>query len=399
MFRQLSTSSVILLAFIFLLSLSLRGPVVGIAPILERLQADLALPSSALGLLTSLPLLCFALFAPIASWLGRKQGIEKTLLWGALLILLGILLRSAGFLTSLYCGVILIGAGIALANVLLPILLKRDFQDHIFVFTAIYVLMMNLGGALMAGSVIPIALLSEQWLGDQWPSWSTALASQALFILLPILLWLKLPKQQTNAPPQQASRSVWRSPLAWLLTLFLALNSVINYVVNAWIPTILIAKDFSPVTAGLYQGYIQFSGVIPALILPFLQRFLSSKRQLTSLSIVATLLALVGFTVFPAWSIVWSVSFGFGSTLGFIIGLSFISLRTQSVHEAATLSGMAQLVGYLLAASGPVLIGALFDWLGEWQTPLYVLVGLCVIWSILGWYASPHESSEEVENA
>lgn len=392
MTRQFSASSMILLGFIFLLSLSLRGPIVGIAPILEYLQADLSLPSSALGLLTSLPLLCFALFAPVASWLGRKQGIETTLLWGALLILLGILLRSAGFLSSLYGGVILIGAGIAMGNVLLPILLKRDFKDHIFVLTAIYVLMMNLGGAFMAGSVIPVALLSEQWLGNQWPSWSTALASQAIFILLPILLWFKLPRQHTSAPKQQAPRPIWRSPLAWLLTLFLALNSVLNYVVNTWIPTILVAKDFSPVTAGLYQGYIQFAGVIPALTLPFLQRFLSSKRQLTSLAIITTLLALVGFTLFPSWSLMWSFSFGFGSTLGFIIGLSFISLRTHSVHEAAALSGMAQFIGYLLAAAGPVLIGALYDWLGQWQTPLYVLIGVSLIWAILGWFASPHDS-------
>ena len=391
MFRKLSASSSVLLAFIFLLSLSLRGPVVGIAPILDLLQTDLDLPNSALGLLTSLPLLCFAIFAPVASWLGHRQGIEKTLLLSALLILCGILLRSIGALSGLYSGVIFIGAGIAISNVLLPILLKRDFQNHIFILTAIYVLMMNLGGALMAGSVIPISLLSEHWFGDQWPSWSTALASQALFVLLPIFLWFKLPNQQTDVPPPRASRPVWRSPIAWLLAMFLALNSVINYTVNTWIPTILIAKNFSPVTAGLYQGYIQIAGVIPALILPLLQRFFTSKRQLSILSVLTTLLALFGFTVYPAGSLLWSICFGFGTTLGFIVGLSFISLRTGSLHEASALSGMAQLTGYLLAAAGPVLIGSLFDAIGDWQIPLYFLIGLCLIWTILGWYASPED--------
>ena len=251
MYRQFSPTSLVLLAFIFLLSLSLRGPVVGIAPVLDRLQVDLSLPNAALGLLTSLPLLCFAIFAPVASWLSHKQGIEKTLLLSALLILFGILLRSVGFLIGLYGGVILIGAGIAISNVLLPIVLKRDFKDHIFVLTAIYVLMMNLGGALMTGSAIPMALFSEQWFQGQLPSWSVALASQALFILLPIIIWFFLPKQRTDTPQQQASTPIWCSPVAWLLAMFLALNSVINYALNAWIPTILMAKDFSPVTAGL----------------------------------------------------------------------------------------------------------------------------------------------------
>lgn len=394
MIRKLSASSLFLLTFIFLLSLSLRGPVVGIAPMLEKLQHDLVLPSFALGLLMSLPLLCFALFAPAASWLSRTQGIEKALMLSVLLIFSGIILRSSGYLTSLYCGVILIGIGIAISNVLLPIVLKRDFQDHIFVLTAIYVLMMNLGGALMTGSVIPVSLLSEEWFGDQWPSWSIALASQALFLLLPMFVWFKLPKQQTNVSKKTSSSAVWRSPLAWLLAMFLALNSVINYSVNTWIPTILISKGFSPVDAGLYQGYIQIAGVIPALILPVLQRVFGSNRQLSSISVLSTLLALVGFTFVPEWSAIWSVCFGFGVTLGFIVGLSFISLRAENLHEATALSGMAQLSGYLLAATAPVLIGALFDVVGEWQMPLNLLIGICVVWAVLGWYASPHEPRE-----
>lgn len=395
MTRSLATSTS-LLAFIFLLSLSLRGPVVAMAPMLTPIQSDLALSSSALGLLISLPLLCFALFAPLASWLGQRAGIEKALMLAAVLILLGIVLRSLGLLTSLYTGVVLIGAGIAIGNVLLPILLKRDFPSHILTLTAIYVLMMNLGGALMAGSAVPIALLSEHWLGTSWPSWSSALLSQAGFIVLPILLWFKLPRRPFDSSFLQVAppRPVWRSPLAWLLTLFIALNSTINYVMNAWIPTILIAKGHSAVDAGLYQSYIQFAGIFPALVLPFLQRFYRSERQLTGLAIIATLAGMAGFTFAPALAALWSLCFGFGSTLGFIIGLSLISLRTHSVKEATALSGMAQFVGYLIAAEGPVLFGALFDWCQDWQIPLYLLIALGIVWAILGWYASPASDVE-----
>lgn len=391
---KLSRDALLLLGFIMLMSLSLRGPVVGIAPIIEIIENDLKLSSSASGMLTTLPLLAFAIFAPLAAWLSRHQGIEKTLLIGALSIALGMVLRSVGMLPPLYLGVIFIGAGIAVGNVLLPVLLKRDFPTQIVQFTAIYVLMMNVGGTLMTGTAVPLTLLSDQLLGAQWPSWSFALGCQLLVIALPLILFFWLPKKagNTSAPSQNvAESSVWRSPIAWLLTMFLALDSVINYIVNAWVPTIMISNGFKPVTAGLYHSYIQAAGTIPALTLPFIQRILPSKRQLSCLSTIATLISMMGFAFAPALSAVWSFVFGFGVTLGYVVGLSLISLRTDSLKQAAALSGMAQLVGYLLAAAGPVAMGALHDWQGSWQLGLYCLIGLCAVWVVLGWYASPKE--------
>ncbi len=390
-----SRDALLLLGFIMLMSLSLRGPVVGIAPLIEFIEQDLHLSSSQSGLLTALPLLAFAIFAPAAAWLSRHQGIEKTLFIGAISIAVGMILRSMGVLPPMYLGVVFIGAGIAVGNVLLPVLLKRDFSTQIVQLTAIYVLMMNVGGTVMTGSAVPLSFLSERLFGDLWPSWSFALGAQLLIIALPLALWIWLPKKDRGgaAPtPSSTESSVWRSPVAWLLAMFLAMDSVINYIVNAWAPTIMIDNGFAPVTAGLYHSYIQAAGTVPALILPFLQRILPSKRQLSCLSTFATLISLLGFAFLPALSAVWSFIFGFGVTMGYVVGLSLISIRTSSLKQAAALSGMAQLIGYLLAAAGPVAMGALHDWQGNWQMVLYCLIGMSLIWVLLGWYSSAEDS-------
>lgn len=382
----------LLLSFIFVMALSLRGPVVGIAPLIDVVESSLHLSSSASGLLTTLPILAFALCAPLATFLGRRYGLEFALLLGSIAIALGILLRSADALPSLYVGVTFVGIGIAIGNVLLPILLKRDFPNHILQLTAVYVLMMNLGGAFMTGFAVPVAQWAPTWL-PQLAGWSSALLSHLIFILPALVLWFVIPKHTTSAAPtQSAPKPMWRSPLAWTITLFLALDSVLNYIVNAWIPTILAAKGYDATTAGLYHSYIQTAGMIPALTLPLLKRYFGSPRQLAGIAIMATLISLLGYAFAPSLAALWSFLFGFGCTLGFVMGLSLISLRTDSVREAAALSGMAQLVGYLMAAAGPVTIGALFDWTQDWQYPLYVLIAIVVVWAIIGWFASAQES-------
>lgn len=392
MFASLQRRDWLLLSFIFVMALSLRGPVVGIAPLIDAVESALSLSSSASGLLTTLPILAFALCAPLATFLGHRYGLEFALLLGSIAIAVGISLRSVDALPSLYLGVTFVGVGIAIGNVLLPILLKRDFPQHILQLTAIYVLMMNLGGAFMTGFAVPIAQWSPTWL-PQLAGWSAALLSHLLFILPALLLWFWIPKHHAvTAPSTQAPKPMWRSTLAWIITLFLALDSVLNYIVNAWIPTILAAKGFDATTAGLYHSYVQSAGMIPALALPLLKRYFGSPRQLASIAIVATLTSLLGYAFAPALSALWSFLFGFGCTLGFVMGLSLISLRTDSVRDAAALSGMAQLVGYLMAAAGPVTIGALYDWTQDWQYPLYVLIGIVVLWAVIGWFASAQES-------
>lgn len=382
-----------LLLFIFLVALSLRGPVTGLPPLLDRIRADLHLSSSQSGLLTSLPLLAFAFFAPVASWLTRFFSIERILATGVGLIAVGMVIRAFGSISTLYVGAVFIGAGIAIGNVLLPSLLKREFASYVVQLTAIYVLMMSIGGFLMSSLAVPLSQFAEQPnFSLPMSGWSFALACQTLMIVVPLVIWFSgkiplhpAPKTASNEPTQ----AIWRSVTAWQVAGFLAFNSLLNYSVVAWVPSILIDYGYADSTAGLYQGYLQLAGALPTLILaPFLNR-LGSHRRLCLFATVLTCLSLLGFLLLPSWSGLWSVVFGFGISMGFILGLSFVSLRTHSPKHAAALSGMAQLMGYTLAAIGPYFIGVLYDRQHAWQGPLYVMLGIGCVWMLLGWLASP----------
>ncbi|MEP7728851.1 MFS transporter [Marinomonas primoryensis] len=387
-----------LLLFIFLVALNLRGPVTGLPPLLDRISQDLQLSSTQLGLMTSLPLLAFALFAPVTSWLTRYFQIERLLASGVGLIAIGMIIRSFGSINTLYLGAVFIGAGIAIGNVLLPSLLKREFPNYIVQLTAIYVLMMSIGGFLMSSFAVPLSLFAEQnpivlpMASSSMSGWSFALICQMALILLPLIAWFCFKITQHQIPQTgtvEITQKVWRSVTAWQVAGFLAFNSLINYIVVAWVPSILINNGYTDSTAGLYQGYLQLAGALPSLILaPFLSR-LGSHRRLCLSATSLTCLSVFGFLFLPNWSGLWSACFGFGTSMGFILGLSFVGLRTNSPKQAAALSGMAQLIGYTLAAVGPVLIGALYDWQGSWQAPLYVILMICIIWIMLGWMASP----------
>lgn len=387
-----------LLIFIFLISLNLRGPVTGLPPLLDRISQDLQLTSSQSGLLTSVPLLAFALFAPVASWLTRHFKIERILASGVGMIALGMMVRSLGSISTLYIGAVLIGIGIAIGNVLLPSLLKREFPNYIVQLTAIYVLMMSLGGFMMSSFAVPLSLIAEQ--PDfilPMSGWSFALACQGLLVLLPILVWFTCKITQHNTAEIKAKEiptNLWKSTTAWQVAGFLAVNSLINYMVVAWLPAILVSYHYTDSIAGLYQGYLQLAGVLPSLLLaPFIKR-LGSLRRLCLGATSLTFLSLLGFLLIPTWSGVWSVCFGFGVSMAFILGMSFVSVRTNTPKQAAALSGMAQLIGYTLAAVGPVLIGALHDWYYSWNPPLYAFLCITLLWIILGWLASPKPSSQ-----
>lgn len=385
--------AIYLLLFIFLIALNLRGPVTGLAPLLERIKTDLLLNSSQSGLLTSLPLLAFAFFAPVASWLSRHFQIERILALSIGCILLGMVIRSFGLISSLFLGSVFIGAGIAIGNVMLPSLLKREFPNHIIQLTALYVLMMSVGGFVMSSSAVPLSsLIENQTISLPMSSWSFALACQSIMILLPILVWFKLDvKEQipSSVHYEDANVKMWRSKTAWQVASFLAMNSLINYIVVTWISSILVSYGYGDSTAGLYQGYLQLAGALPSVLLaPFMHKF-KSHLKLCFLATGLTFLSILGFCFVPTLSVLWSITFGFGISMGYILGLSFVGIRTRTPKQASALSAMSQLIGYTLAALGPVLIGALYDWRQAWDLSLYSILLLCFIWIFLGWLASP----------
>ncbi|EBP3343955.1 CynX/NimT family MFS transporter [Salmonella enterica subsp. enterica] len=373
----------LLIAGILMIATTLRVTFTGAAPLLETIRSDYGLSTAQTGLLTTLPLLAFALVSPLAAGIARRFGMERSLFAAMLLICAGIALRSLPSAALLFAGTAIIGCGIALGNVLLPGLIKRDFSQHVARLTGAYSLTMGAAAALGSALVVPLALHGFDWRG--------ALLMLMLFPLLAFLIWL--PQWRTTRSANLSSsralheRGIWRSPLAWQVTLFLGLNSLIYYVIIGWLPTILISHGYSEAQAGSLHGLLQLATAAPGLAIPLILPRFNDQRRIAALVSLLCAVGAAGLWFVPGQAIIWTLLFGFGSGATMILGLTFIGLRASSAHQAAALSGMAQSVGYLLAACGPPVMGKLHDASGSWYLPLSGVTVLAIIMAIFGLYA------------
>ena len=372
----LHRSSGLLLTGIILIASTLRAPITGVAPVLGMIRETTRISAAHAGILTTLPLVAFAAISPFGAVLAREYGMERSLFGALLLIVVGVGLRSVGSVWGLFIGTAILGAGIAVANVLLPSLLKRDFSARITSLTGVYTFTAGLISAVASATVVPVAHLPGS-------SWRLALASVSIFPLVALVAWLpqlRLHSAATrDAPAGPHGGPVWQSPLAWQVTAFLGLTSLIYYVVVSWIPTILVGAGYPAGTAASLQGLSQLAVALPGLILGPTVRRMKDQRALAIGLSLATCLSLLGFWQVPALAALWVVLFGFSAGAAFALGLAFVSLRTSHSHQAAALSGMAQCLGYGLAAVGPPLAGLAHDATGGWS----VALGPCVITALL----------------
>ncbi|WP_338879676.1 MFS transporter [Achromobacter veterisilvae] len=374
----------LLIAGILCIATALRAPITGVPPLIGMLREQLGLNSTAAGMLITLPLLAFAVVSLFAAGLARRHGLERTLFAALLLIAGGIGVRTLGPAWSLYLGTAVIGAGIAIGNVLLPSLLKRDFPQRVAGLTSAYVLTMSLAAGLASAIAIPLANLSDA-------TWRFSTGCLLLIPVVGVLLWLPQLANHT-APAASTAHAphggrLWRSPLAWQVTLYLGINSFVFYVGVSWLPAILREAGYTAERAGTLHGLLQLMSAAPALFLAPVVRRMKDQRAAAFCSAAASFAAMLGLIAAPGWATLWIVLLGLGTGGGIILGLAFVGLRASHAQQAAALSGMAQCVGYLFAATGPALMGAMHDALGGWDVALGVCAALCVAMAIAGLYA------------
>ncbi|MDH2293680.1 MFS transporter [Cobetia sp. 1AS1] len=387
--RRLSHPAV-LIAGILLIAMNLRAPFTSIAPLLERLQAALGFNATAAGLLMILPLLAFVVVSPWVPRLARGLGLERSLFLALVVIAAGIALRVQGSMLALYLGIGLIGAGIAVGNVLLPSLVKRSFAQHVALLTSCYVLTMGIMAAIASALMVPLAQGSSA-------GWQYAML---IVVVLPLVTmgvwWPQLSRRSLPAAAKVAEKgaarpvrqaAVWHSPLAWQVTLFMGINSLLFYTVNSWLPSMLADNGFSAEKAGSLHGLLQLASAFPGLILVPLMPRLKDQRLIAFATPCMSLVGFIGLWLMPEWALVWVLLLGAGSGASFILALSFMGLRARDAMQSASLSSMAQTLGYLLAAMGPPLIGALYDMQGNWQLALMVCAVLSVLMAGVGWLA------------
>ena len=370
----------LLIAGILFIASTLRVTFTGAAPLLDAIRADYGLSTAQTGMLTTLPLLAFGLVSPLAAGVGRRLGIERSLLVALVLICLGIGLRSLPSTALLFGGTAIIGCGIALGNVLLPGLIKRDFSQHVARMTGAYSITMGGAAALGSAMVVPLALAGFGWHG--------ALLMLMVFPLLALLVWLPQTRKTATAPLTGSgamhNRGIWRSALAWQVTLFLGINSLVYYVIIGWLPAILQSLGYSEAQAGSLHGLLQLATAAPGLAIPLILHRLKDQRAIAIIVALMCAISACGLWFWPGQAVVWTLIFGFGSGATMILGLTFIGLRANSAHQAAALSGMAQTIGYLLAACGPPLMGKIHDANGDWQIPLIAVALISVVMALFG---------------
>ncbi|TDE57996.1 MFS transporter [Nonomuraea mesophila] len=346
---------------------NLRPSLTGVGPLLDRVQADLQLAPAVAGLLSTLPLLAFAVISPVVPRLAARWGPER-LLWTALVVLtLGIAVRWVPATIGLFAGTVLIGAGIAVGNVLLPSLIKRDFPTRVGLLTSAYATVMGAVAAVASGVAVPISQVAPG-------GWSTALGCWIVLALVAVVLWL--PQVRTSQPASEAIRGhrlPWGSALAWAVTAFMGLQSLGFYVVVTWLPQVFQDSGVSAAGAGWLLFLFQAVAVLTSLAVPATLRWARDQRAVATVSSVVLLAGYLGLLVAPGWALLWSVVLGLGGGACLVLALAFLSLRAQDATVAGALSAMAQSIGYLLAAAGPVIFGLLHTVSSGWQAPIILM--------------------------
>ncbi|MEU1779435.1 MFS transporter [Streptomyces abikoensis] len=374
---------------IVLASLNMRAALAGVSPLMSEIGGHFHLSAATSSLVTTIPLVFMGLGSIVAPRLARRFGTEAVLCGALLLLCGGILLRVAPPVVALFAGCALVGTAIALLNVLMPGLVKRDFPDRAASMTALYSTTLILGATGSAALSVPL----ENALGG----WRGSLASWALLAAVAALVWLPqavLTRRGAARPDAPAAGPaatngdgprLTRSPLAWQVTLMMGTQSLIAYVCIAWMPTIFTDHGMSKGGAGLVYAFYTLVQMAGSFFVPLLAGRMRDQR-VPVVAVVALMAAgVTGLLIAPvagAW--VWATLMGVaqGGLLG--LALTFMVLRTRDAHTASRLSGMAQTWGYLLASVGPFAIGWVYGATDSWTLPVSLLLVACAALLFLG---------------
>nr|WP_246029975.1 MFS transporter [Saccharothrix variisporea] len=383
--RQVALVGSTLLAIgVALAAANLRPAVTSLASVLGDVRGSLGVSTAWTSLLTAVPTLCFGFAAFLAPWLGRRLGMARAVGLSLLVLTVGLVLRVVDGPAVVLGGTFIACAGIAVCNVLIPVVVKDSFPGRVGLITGVYTAALAAGAAL--GAAFTPAL--ESWLG----SWRLAVGAWAFLSFAALLIWLAGARhgavvRTSSSRPAVVRRSLVRSPLAWVITVFFGLQSLLAYTVMGWLPQILGDAGVDRTTAGLLLAITMVLGVPVSLIVPPLAARRPSQSGLVLGLGLLSMAGVAGLALAPAAAPgLWVVLVGLGMGM-FPLALVMISLRTSSTADTARLSAMAQSIGYLISAVGPFAFGVLRGVTGTWTVSMLLLVALLALLTALGWIA------------
>jgi CP family cyanate transporter-like MFS transporter len=367
------------LVALFASALALRPQLVGVGPLLERIQADLHVPHAVLGLLVTIPVLCMGAFAPaapfIAARLGPRVGMLACL---ALIATTGLARAAAPNLVVLLTATFLVGVGLGVAGAVLPSAVKAGFPTRPAFATGVYASGIQLGAALAAVSAAPLAIGS---------GWRFPLAVFSVATLVPLVCWwLMAPKPSPGARrPPRVAHAPYRRPIVWWLAAVFALQAIPYYGLNAWLPAYLSERQWAETTAGGVLALVNACGLVGSLAVPWVADRMQSRRVLLAGSAALLGAAIVGMLVGPAAAWVWSGLAGFGLGALFPLALTLPLDVSDTPEEAGAVAGVMLLAGYLISAFAPTLLGFVRDLTHGFGIALGLLAANCLALMIASW--------------
>ncbi|WP_254246365.1 MFS transporter [Macrococcoides canis] len=385
--RKLGRTGLIMLFAVLLLAANLRAPLTSVGVLLPKIDAALHLTTFQISIFAILPLLSFSFASYFAVNVSKKLGLNTTILFALSLIIIGVIIRSITNIPSLFIGMLLIGIGIAFGNVLAPVFIKVSFPLHLGIVTALYTVIMNIFGAFSSAVAAPLA---------QSFSYQFSLRAILFITILAFISWiyvLKSSKEADIPDVPDTSLNIWKSKLAWQITLFMGGQSVIFYSLINWLPLLLKQEGVDPAITGGYLTILQIAIIIFTFIVPMIAAKHADQVKLGWINGLLYIIAMLGIIfINHNYILIFMIMLGIAAGISFGLVNTFFSIKVKHSETAKKLSGMAQSVGYLLAAISVMLFGVLHDITGNWNLSLYLLLADALMLLIVGVLAGRNQT-------
>ncbi|TMN23763.1 MFS transporter [Lentibacillus cibarius] len=384
-----------LLLGILLIASNLRAPLTAVGSLLSYIRDDLEISNTLAGSLTTLPLLAFFIISPFASTVANRIGMEWTIFYSFVLLTVGLIIRTLSGITFLIAGTVVVGLAIGFGNVLLPGLIKMKFPLKIGLLTGLYAVFMNIFGSLASGLSLPLSRIGD------W-GWQGSLASWAILSVVALVVWIPQLKKKETSPTSEVSshaikNNIWKSPLAWYITVYMGTQSMVFFTMISWLPDILNNNGYTSDVAGWMLSLMQVAFIPFTFITPVIAERMTNQRLLAAITGILVIIGASGLLIGNAILITVAViSIGAACGSAFSLSMMFFSLRSNDGHEASKVSGMAQSFGYLIAAVGPILLGFMHDLTAAWILPLIVMGMVGIILIVSGMKSGTNEKIANV---
>jgi CP family cyanate transporter-like MFS transporter len=369
----------------------MRPAITAVGPVIDRMSIDTGIPIALLGSLSTIVLITWAIISPFAHGVGRRLGLGGAVLAALGLLTVGVILRSVpGSSVWLWVGTAIIGIALAVGNVLLPAVIKRDFPLRVPLMMGVYSAILGGAGAVASGLAVPIAGLTGDDAGAGWRL-ALLLTGAAIAPLALAAWWFtsrhEMRKARGNAVPAASRLGIWRDPIAWQVAAYMGVQSTTFYVLVTWLATMSIDTGRSDALAGIDVMVYQLFSLVGALSVAVAMRRRAARITPAALPLLG-FVGIIGLMIWPDAIAVWVVPLGLFSGLSLGVSLTLMAERARDHRTSSALSGMSQSIGYAIAAIGPALFGAVHAVTGNWTISLIILLVAMALQALFGAYAA-----------